>query len=893
MIVKLTEAALSFLAVVTWTAAAADVFDSTALAGSPGIETTNSTVDGGGGSKSTDNASKGDQDETVLDGLPGMGDAMPAIGSNIDGDGSVFANYIKLRNDGQFFVFLEGFNQYETPGLKVVSWRILQWCANLEFADIGVEDSSFVGYTANCVVALLGDSVQNLASAGSQFPSLTPDEFVGTVSLTATYVPQTNIIEIHDHSNTDSLSFHYWDDGRSTMPFIGWEVHDEGDDHPNAALTSFSAVGKLSWISAEEMGILLNSNSAEFTPKAFDDIYAKVWTAHAPHAEAIEGGTSTSIATISTADEGGTSNSTDNAATNEGTVDEDVDAVDVFNATMLNGIPGIGNAKPPIGSNIDGNFIFSNYIALRNTRQFFTLMEGSTQYEKPGSGAVSWRTLFWCANVEIMSDAMDSPVVGYTANCVMALLGDETKSSLTPEEFIDTFSLSAIYSPQTNIIKGRFHSNTDNFIYSFWDDGRSTMPCFGWEFHDEGHKHPDAATSSRSDTGKISWISAEEAGRLLNNDVADFSFEAFGDIYKEVWTAHAPHAPLGDETSTSADTTNNTNNGGEELNSTNNVEVNEAKADGDQYAVDSFDSTVLDHLPGMGNASPAIGLNVHGNSVFSNYIKLRNNGQFFILGEFTSQYEKPGTDAVILRLVHWCANIMFMDINLVESPVVGYTANCVFTIARNTLKNMTSAGAQMAHVNLDSDEFLGTRSLSAVYVPQTNIIEGNYHSNTDNLIIRFWDDGYSEMPCIGWEVHDEGDTHPNAATSSWSGGSKTSWISAEEMASFLNNEASDFTPEAFERIYKEVWAAHAPHVETLKDETTTDAETANSTGNEGVGSNLTSDATQNAGNANQDSDAASDKKDQSSNASGKSSGKGWELSVVAAGAFAALLVGFA
>ncbi len=73
------------------------------------------------------------------------------------------------------------------------------------------------------------------------------------------------------------------------------------------------------------------------------------------------------------------------------------------------------------------------------------------------------------------------------------------------------------------------------------------------------------------------------------------------------------------------------------------------------------------------------------------------------------------------------------------------------------------------------------------------------------------------MSAIGWEVHDEGDTiHPNAATSSFSGVVKFSWISVDEAANMLGNEADDFIPERFDEIYEEVWTSHAPHAATLK-----------------------------------------------------------------------------
>ena len=62
-------------------------------------------------------------DESMLNSLPGMGSAPPVLGSNIDG-GSVFSNYVKARNDGQFFMLLEGITNYEKPSSEKVDVSI-------------------------------------------------------------------------------------------------------------------------------------------------------------------------------------------------------------------------------------------------------------------------------------------------------------------------------------------------------------------------------------------------------------------------------------------------------------------------------------------------------------------------------------------------------------------------------------------------------------------------------------------------------------------------------------------------------------------------------------------------------------------------------------------------
>lgn len=48
-----------------------------------------------------------------------------------------------------------------------------------------------------------------------------------------------------------------------------------------------------------------------------------------------------------------------------------------------------------------------------------------------------------------------------------------------------SLSLRAVCVPQTNVSEGQINKTTDNFMTCFWDDGRSIMPTFRWEVHDE------------------------------------------------------------------------------------------------------------------------------------------------------------------------------------------------------------------------------------------------------------------------------------------------------------------------------------------------------------------------------------------------------------------------
>lgn len=239
----------------------------------------------------------------------------------------------------------------------------------------------------------------------------------------------------------------------------------------------------------------------------------------------------------------------------------------------------------------------------------------------------------------------------------------------------------------------------------------------------------------------------------------------------------------------------------------------------------------------MGSAPPVLGSNIDGGSVFANYINARNGGQFFLLWEATIQYETPSFPSDDFVGLRWCSNLGFTDIvgsgdntnNTITTTTVGYTAHCVGA----GLPEKEEGDSQQKA--LTSDEFNDTNSLSAVYVPHTNIFEGSYHSNTNNWLAQFSDDGRSVMTEIDWETQDAGDdTSPNAGKS-WSAVGKQTWIYVEEAASLLNNNADDFTPDKFTGIYTEVWSANPSQAETVDTEdeesSVEDEESSDSSGN--------------------------------------------------------------
>ena len=69
-------------------------------------------------------------------------------------------------------------------------------------------------------------------------------------------------------------------------------------------------------------------------------------------------------------------------------------------------------------------------------------------------------------------------------------------------------------------------------------------------------------------------------------------------------------------------------------------------------------------------------------------------------------------------------------------------------------------------------------------MPEKNVFEGQRYLDTDNAMFRFWDDGSESMPLLGWDVHDEGDISPSAATSAFSGFGESEWILSKTLPRF-------------------------------------------------------------------------------------------------------------
>ena len=200
-------------------------------------------------------------------------------------------------------------------------------------------------------------------------------------------------------------------------------------------------------------------------------------------------------------------------------------------------------------------------------------------------------------------------------------------------------------------------------------------------------------------------------------------------------------------------------------------------------------------------ATPAPGFNAEGGSVFTNVADAMNQEQFFFILTANNVFEKPESDPVSFSTFNWCSDLTFSDLN--NSSLIGYAGRCV-EMFLSGYADLLATGAQSTY-DYSKGEFGRTAGLSAVFVEQQNVFEGQFHADTDDWVYRYWDDGRKTMPTIAWEGHDEGDMSPNTATSSLSAFGDFTWMSVGETAQLFNVSVDEFTPETFKQVYLDTW----------------------------------------------------------------------------------------
>ena len=171
------------------------------------------------------------------------------------------------------------------------------------------------------------------------------------------------------------------------------------------------------------------------------------------------------------------------------------------------------------------------------------------------------------------------------------------------------------------------------------------------------------------------------------------------------------------------------------------------------------------------------GFNVEGGSVFTHVAKAMNEGQLFWRHTKTILREVPESAPFQkITSLDWCSDLTFSDVN--NSSLIGYAGRCV-GMGLTKYADILASGVQ----NWERGEWVVSVGISAVFVEQTNVFEGQLHANADDWVSRYWDDGRKTSPYIMWRGHDEGNMRPSAAINSVSGFGEFTWMSVEEVDS--------------------------------------------------------------------------------------------------------------
>ena len=196
-----------------------------------------------------------------------------------DSSSRLMTNYNALREEGQGFFLVDYPLLLETPESVLIPGVLLAWWCDFEFSSEDANTTNY-GYVGRGVGYYLGSTLDDTVAQDTQNPKKSVS---AAFSVSAVLVPTLGIFEGQWHTTHDDLVWRYWDDGRSTLPILGWEGHDEKDIHPDADTSAWSGIGTLTKITPEAAANYLGMEVADLTPAMCSTEYAAAWNiTHVP-----------------------------------------------------------------------------------------------------------------------------------------------------------------------------------------------------------------------------------------------------------------------------------------------------------------------------------------------------------------------------------------------------------------------------------------------------------------------------------------------------------------------------------------------------------------------------------------------------------------------------------
>ena len=196
---------------------------------------------------------------------------------------------------------------------------------------------------------------------------------------------------------------------------------------------------------------------------------------------------------------------------------------------------------------------------------------------------------------------------------------------------------------------------------------------------------------------------------------------------------------------------------------------------------------------------------------FSNFNNVKIDGQFFIVSDFHILYETPSTLLFEGKSISWCSDVDIINITSLDNTTVsrGYTARCVLKriVDQSALEE---AGASLPDDH-SSVQWGSTALYSSVYADVKNGFDTVFFGNTDNIVLRFVDDGSKVSPYIKWETTDIGEM---TNSESFAAIGTIEWTNVEDASKLVGVNASLLSVDEFGDVYDEVWTR--THAETYQ-----------------------------------------------------------------------------
>ena len=202
---------------------------------------------------------------------------LPSNDNNTDSSTLLMTNYNALREEGQGFYLHQSSALFEKPDSPTVPVVLVLWFCDFDFSLDEADDTTTTqyGYVGRGVGYKLGDTLEVLLAQGAQIA--TPAGKAVPLSVSAVLVPTSNTFEGQIHPTHDDWVWRYWDAGTSTLPFLGWEGHDQGDTSPHAETCVVSLRGTFTKITTDDAANYLGRAVADMTPATCTREYGVAW----------------------------------------------------------------------------------------------------------------------------------------------------------------------------------------------------------------------------------------------------------------------------------------------------------------------------------------------------------------------------------------------------------------------------------------------------------------------------------------------------------------------------------------------------------------------------------------------------------------------------------------